>query len=74
MSQSKFKEKVVKLPKTLIPFQLMVWCENFFIKNKRIPTQKEIEEANTSLTKESLIINSTYGVTPILNRNKLLTK
>ena len=63
----KSKENVVKLPKTLIPFQLASWCENFFIKNKRIPTQKEIEEANVKLTKQSLLINSTYGVSTITN-------
>lgn len=40
MLQSKSKEKVVKLPKTSIPFQLASWCESYFYKNKRIPTQK----------------------------------
>ena len=51
MLQSRSKENVVKLPKTLIPFQLASWCENYFYKNKRIPTQKEIEEADWKLTR-----------------------
>ena len=62
MLQSKSKEKVVKLPKTSIPFQLASWCENYFYKNKRIPTQKEIEEADWKLTRECMIKNTTYGV------------
>lgn len=74
MPRSKIKEKVVKLPKTLIPFQLAAWCEDYFYKNKKIPTQKEIEKANVELTKKSLIINSTYGITPILNNNVHITK
>ena len=62
MLQSRSKENVVKLPKTPIPFQLASWCENYFYKNKRIPTQKEIEEADWKLTRECMIKNTTYGV------------
>ena len=62
MPKSRSKENVVKLPKTLIPFQLASWCENYFYKNKRIPTQKEIEEADWKLTRECMIKNTTYGV------------
>lgn len=58
----KSKKNVVKLPKTLVPFQLATWCENYFHKNKKIPTQKEIEEANVKITNQSLLINSTYGI------------
>ena len=62
MLQSRSKENVVKLPKTPIPFQLASWRENYFYKNKRIPTQKEIEEADWKLTRECMIKNTTYGV------------
>ena len=62
MPKSRSKENVVKLPKTLIPFQLASWCENYFYKNKRIPTQKEIEEADWKLTRDCMIKNTTYGV------------
>ena len=62
MLQSRSKENVVKLPKTLIPFQLASWCENYFYKNKRIPTQKEIEKADWKLTKECMIKNTIHGV------------
>ena len=61
-TKSRSKENVVKLPKTLIPFQLASWCENYFYKNKRIPTQKEIEEADWKLTREHMIKNTSYGV------------
>lgn len=66
----KSKENIVKLPKTLIPFQLAVWCENYFYKNRRIPTQKEIEEANVKLTKECIFRNSTYGIVTNTKSNK----
>ena len=62
MPKSRSKENVVKLPKTLSPFQLASWCENYFYKNKRIPTQKEIEEADWKLTRECMIKNTTYGI------------
>ena len=62
MPKSRSKENVVKLPKTLIPFQLASWCENYFYKNKRIPTQKEIEEADWKLTRECMIKNTTDGI------------
>lgn len=52
----------IKLPKTSIPFQLINWCEKYFNKNKKIPTQKEIEKANVILTKESIARNSIYGI------------
>ena len=70
----KSKENVVKLPKTLIPFQLASWCENYFNKNKKIPTQKEIEEANVKLTKRALSINSIYGVSGSTIANKKSNK
>lgn len=53
---------IIKLPKTSIPFQLIDWCEKYFNKNKKIPTQKEIEKANVILTKKCIARNSIYGI------------
>ena len=63
MLQSKSKEKSSKIiKKHRFHFRLASWCENYFYKNKRIPTQKEIEEADWKLTRECMIRNTTYGV------------
>lgn len=55
----------IRLPKTSIPFQLINWCKKYFNENKKIPTQKEIEKANITLTKKCIARNSIYGICTI---------
>ena len=54
---------VVKVPRSLVPFRLRKWINDFYLENKRVPTENEITKANHELTQESILLNSTYGIT-----------
>ena len=54
---------VVKVPRSLVPFRLRRWINDFYLENKRVPTEKEIDKANRELVQDSILRNSTYGIT-----------